>query len=167
MLTFRSWHFGCSPESVLISENAMWCSTRSFMARACEWLCHWGPFEKEHHEQAKSPVSWAACPTALQVFAEQGETSELTLWYCHCEATGTWRVHLLSTTRKHFHHVTGDVIVCVGCFFKILYQVRDNFLSCFISHRGVGWELAFRVSTEVRVRFAILGIFHSVDLHTG
>lgn len=35
----------------------MWCSTRSFMDRACEWLCHWGPFEKEPHEQAKSPVS--------------------------------------------------------------------------------------------------------------
>lgn len=49
------------------------------MARACEWLCHWGPFEKERREQAKSPVSWAARPTALQVFAEPGETSELTL----------------------------------------------------------------------------------------
>lgn len=49
------------------------------MDRACEWLSQWGPFEKEHREQAKSPVSWAAWPAALQVFAEPGETSELTL----------------------------------------------------------------------------------------
>lgn len=83
LLTFCSWHFGYPPESMvgffLRMQCLMWCSARSFMARACEWLCHWGPFEKEHHEQAKSPVSLAARPTALQVFAEPGETSELTL----------------------------------------------------------------------------------------
>lgn len=114
LLTFRSWHFGCAPVSVLISENAAWCSTRTFMARAGEWLRYWGPFEKEPHEQAKSPVSWAAWPTALQVFAEPGETSELTLSYCHCEMTGTACAHLLSMTRQR--HVTdGTVMICCFC----------------------------------------------------
>lgn len=78
--TFRSWHFGCAPESVQICENAE-CAVQlgHLLPVPVNASVTGGPFEKEPREQAKSPVSWATCPPALQVFAEPGETSELTL----------------------------------------------------------------------------------------
>lgn len=119
LLTFRSWHFGCAPESVWFLRMQCGGQLGHLWPVLVNGSVTGAPSRKSTMNKQRAPSAEQHAPQPCRSLLSQAKPRS---WPCNTAIVKPLelRVHLLSMTRKHFHHVTGDMIVCCCCFFNHL-----------------------------------------------